>query len=126
MNGLADATRRVADHARSLVQLEVQLAMTELKRKIAALGVGIGLLIVSLVLLGLALLFALAAAAVGLTYVLSVWASLLVMCGALALLALLLAAVGVAALKRGAKPLPEQAIEEARLTREGLQDAEHA
>ncbi len=126
MNGLADATRRVADHARSLVQLEVQLAMTELKRKIAALGIGIGLALVALVLLALAFLFALAAAAVGLTYVLSVWAALLVMCGALTLLALAIAGAGIALLKRGAKPLPEQAIEEAKLTREELQDDESA
>jgi hypothetical protein len=126
MNGLADATRRVAEHARSLVQLEVQLAMTEMKRKVAALGIGIGLALVALMLMGLAVLFGLAAATAGLTSVLSVWASLLVMCGALFLLALLLAAVGIAALKRGAKPLPEQAIEEARITREELQDDEDA
>ena len=31
--GLADATQRVAEHARSLVELEVQLATAELKRK---------------------------------------------------------------------------------------------
>jgi uncharacterized membrane protein YqjE len=126
MSSLADATRRVAEHARSLVQLEVQLAMTEMKRKIAALGIGIGLAVLALVLMGLATLFALAAAAVGLTYVLSVWAALLVMCGALLLFALVLAGVGVALLRRGTKPLPEQAIAEAQLTREELQDDESA
>lgn len=126
MNGLADATRKVAEHARSLVQLEVQLAVTEMKRKAAALGIGIGLAVVALVLIGVAFLFGLAAATAGLTHVLSVWASLLVMCGALFLAALLLAGVGVALLKRGAKLAPEQAIEEARLTREGLQDDEGA
>src|SRR6185437_5091251 len=114
MNGLADATRRVAEPARSLVQLEVQLAMTEMKRKIAALGIGIGLALGALLFTGLAFLFALAAAAAGLTNVLSVWAALLVMCGALLLVALSLAAVGVTLLRRGSKPLPEQAIEEAR------------
>ena len=121
MNGLADATRRVAEHARSLVQLEVQLAMTEMKRKIAALGIGIGLAVGALLFMGLAVLFALAAATAGLTHVLSVWASLLVMCGALFLCGLVLAGVGVALLRR-AKPVPEQAIAEARLTREELQD----
>ena len=43
MNGLSGATKRVADHARSIVQLEIQLAATELKRKVAALAIGIGL-----------------------------------------------------------------------------------
>ena len=81
MNGLADATRRVAEHARSLVQLEVQLAVTEMKRKVAALGIGIGLAVVALMFTGLAVIFGLAAATAGLTSVLSVWASLLVMCG---------------------------------------------
>jgi putative superfamily III holin-X len=126
MNGLGEATRRVAEHARSLVQLEVQLAMTEMKRKIAALGMGIGLTVGALAFLGLAVLFGLAAATAGLTHVLSVWASLLVMCGALFLFALVLAGVGVALLRRGMKPLPEQAITEARLTREELQDDEIA
>jgi len=126
MNGLADATRRVAEHARSLVQLEVQLAMTEMKRKIAALGIGIALAVLALVLMGLAVIFGLAAATAGLTDVLSVWASLLVMCGALFLLAIVVAGVGVALLRRGSKPLPEQAIEEARLTREELRDDEDA
>ena len=126
MNGLADATRRVAEHARSLVQLEVQLAMTEMKRKVAALGMGIGLAVAALMAVGLAVVFGLAAATVGLTYVLSVWASLLVMCGALFLFAVLLAAFGIALLRRGSKPLPEQAIEEARITREELQDDEGA
>ena len=124
MNGLADATRKVAEHARSLVQLEVQLAMTEMKRKIAALGIGIGLAVVALVLLALAFIFALAAATAGIASVVPVWASLLVMCGALILFALVLAAVGIALLRRGSKPLPEQAITEARLTREELQDGE--
>ena len=126
MNSLADATRRVAEHARSLVQLEVQLAMTEMKRKIAALGIGIGLAIGALLLIGLATLFALAAAAAGLAAVLPVWAALLVMCGALFLFGLVLAGVGVAMLRRGGKPVPEQAIAEAQLTREELQDDESA
>jgi hypothetical protein len=126
MNDLADTARRVAEHARALVQLEVQLAMTEMKRKIAAFGIGIGLAIVALMLMALAGIFGLAAATAGLTHVLSVWASLLVMCGALFLCALVLAGVGVALLRRGSKPLPEQAITEARLTREELQDEQVA
>jgi hypothetical protein len=126
MNELADATRRVAEHARSLVQLEVQLAVAELKRKAMALGMGIGLVLLALIVLLLAMLFGLAAAAAGLTSVLSVWAALLVMCGGLVLVAVVIAATGIALMRRGAKPLPEQAIEEAKLTREELQDDENA
>jgi len=126
VNGLSDAMRGVADHARSLVQLEVQLALSEMKRKVAALGIGIALGLVALLLLGLAVIFGLAAATGGLAEYLSVWASLLVMCGGLFLFAVLLAGAGIALVRRGAKPLPEQAIEEARLTREELQDEQEA
>ena len=41
--GLSGATKRVADHARSLVRLELQLAGAEVKRRLAALGLGIAL-----------------------------------------------------------------------------------
>ncbi len=126
MNGLSDAMKGVAGHARSLVQLEVQLALSEMKRKVAALGIGIALALLAVLLLGLAVIFGLAAATVGVTHYLPVWESLLVMCGGLFLFALLLAAIGLALVRRGAKPLPEQAIDEARLTLDELQDEQEA
>ena len=60
--GLTGAARRVADHARSLVQLELQLAVTEIKRKAAALAAGIGLVITASGARPPRLLFGLAAA----------------------------------------------------------------
>jgi hypothetical protein len=121
--GLSGATKRVADHARSFVELEVQLAMAELKKKAAALGVGIGLTGGAAILGFLALCFALAAAAAGLATTLPVWASLLIVCGALVLVGAILGAVGVTMLQKGTKPIPEQAFEEAELTAEALRDA---
>ena len=121
---LADATRRVADHARSLVQLEVQLAMEEMKRKAIALGVGIGLALFAAVFVLVGLLFGLAAAAAAIAQVWPVWLALLVMFGGLLLLAAVIGAVGVKLLRRGAKPVPEQAVEEAKLTKEALQDVQ--
>ena len=97
--GLSGATKRVADHARSFVELEVQLAMAELKKKAAALGVGIGLTGGAAILGFLALCFALAAAAAGLATALPVWASLLIVCGALVLVGAILGAVGVTMLQ---------------------------
>ena len=120
--GLSDATKRVADHARSLVRLELRLAATEVKRKLAALGVGIALTIVAALLGVVALVFGLAAAAAGIATVLSVWLTLLVMFGGILVLALLVGGVGVMLLRRGAKPVPEQAIEEAQLTSEALRN----
>jgi hypothetical protein len=122
MNGLSGAAQRVADHARSFVQLEVQLAIAELKRKAAALGIGAGLMVGAAVVAFLALTFGLAAAAAGLATTLAVWESLLIVCGALILVTAILVGVGYIMLQKGAKPVPEQAVEEAQLTTEALRD----
>jgi Putative Actinobacterial Holin-X, holin superfamily III len=120
--GLSGATKRVADHARSIVQLEIQLAASELKRKVAALAIGIGLALGAALLGLLALLFGLAAATAGIATALPVWLSLLIMFGGLLLLAGMLGAIGAALLRKGSKPVPEQAIAEAQLTTEALRD----
>ena len=120
--GLSGATKRVADHARSFVQLELQLATAELKRKVAALGVGIGLAGGAAIFALLALCFGLAAAAAGIATTLPVWAALLIMGGALFLIAGILGGVGIVFLRKGAKPVPEQAVQEAQLTTEALRD----
>jgi Putative Actinobacterial Holin-X, holin superfamily III len=122
--GLSGATRRVADHARSIVRLELQLAATEMKKRLAALGIGIALAATALVLALMALAFGVAAATAGIATALPVWLSLLIMFGGLLLLAGIVGAVGIALLKKGAKPLPEQAIEEARLTQEALRNGQ--
>jgi hypothetical protein len=122
MNGLSGAAQRVADHARSFVQLEVQLAIAELKRKAAALGIGAGLMVGAAVVAFLALTFGLAAAAAGLATTLAVWESLLIVFGALIVVTAILVGVGYIMLQKGAKPVPEQAVEEAQLTTEALRD----
>jgi hypothetical protein len=120
--GLSGAARRVADHARSLVRLELELAAAEVKHKLAKLAAGIGLVLTAAVLGLLALTFALAAAAAGIASALPVWEALLVMFGGLLVLALVLAAVGVMLLRKGSPPVPEQALEEAKLTTEALRN----
>ncbi|HEY2354764.1 MAG TPA: phage holin family protein [Gaiellaceae bacterium] len=123
MNDLADATRRVADHARTLLELEVRLALEELKKKATKLGIGLGLSGGALMFLWLAILFGLGAATAGLTYVLPVWASLLVMCAIVLVIALVLGSIGVQLMRRATEqPLPEEAIAEAQLTMEELQE----
>jgi hypothetical protein len=119
--GLSGATKRVADHARSIVRLELQLASAELKKRLAALGIGLALAGTAAVLALTALMFGLAAATAGIATALPVWLSLLIMFGGLLLLAGILGGVGVTLLKR-AKPVPEQAIQEARLTQEALRN----
>jgi uncharacterized membrane protein YGL010W len=120
--GLTGAARRVADHARSLVKLELELAAAEIKQKVAALAIGIGLVVTAGVLLLFALAFALAAAAAAIATAVSVWLALLIVFGGLFLLAGLLATVGLGLLKKGSPPVPEQALAEARLTTEALRN----
>jgi len=120
--GLSGATKRVADHARSFVRLELQLAATEMKKRAAALGVGIALAAGAAVFALTAVAFGLAAATAGIATALPVWAALLIMFGALLLLAAILGGVGVVLLKKGSKPVPEQAIAEAKLTTEAIRD----
>jgi Putative Actinobacterial Holin-X, holin superfamily III len=118
-NGVGATVREAATHASALARLEIELATLELKRKVAALGIGAGAA-VGAALAGLfGLAFFLAAAGAALTLVLPVWAALLVMGGAcLLLLAAPLGLVALRSIRRGAPPVPERAIEEARLTTE--------
>ena len=118
--GIGPAAGRVADHARRLVQLEIELAKEEIKRKAASMAAGIGLGVGAALFafLGLSLLVATVAAALAL--VLPVWAAVLIVGVAALLIAGGLGAGAVALLKKGAPPVPEQAIEEARLTSEAL------
>ncbi len=122
---LAEAARHVAEHATTIARLELRLAAQEVKRKVVALGVGIGLLLGAALLGTVALLLLLGAGVAGVAVALPVWLSLLVVGGGLLLLAGPLAVVGLVLLKRGSPPLPEHAIAEARLTREALRDGRH-
>jgi hypothetical protein len=118
--GVGPAAKEVAEHASTLARLELELAALELKRKVATLGVGIGLVASAGVFLLFALGFGLTAAAAALALVVSTWAALLIVFGALVLFSLLLVLIGLSAIKKGTPPVPEQALEEARLTRQAL------
>jgi Putative Actinobacterial Holin-X, holin superfamily III len=114
--GVGAAVKDVADHAKALVGLEVELAKVELARKLGALGLGIGLAAGGLVfaVYGIGFLFATIAAA--LATFLPTWLALLIVALFLFVLAAALAFVGLGKIKRGTPPVPEQAIEEAKLT----------
>jgi len=120
-SGSREAARQLVNHARTLVQLELELAKLEVQRKAKAVAGGAGAGAVAAYLAGLMVLFLLAAAAAGIATQLPVWASLLIVAGGLALLALVAALVAIRLLKKGAPPVPDQAIEEARRTKEAVQ-----
>jgi fatty acid desaturase len=120
--GLGGAAKLVADRARSIVRLELQLAAAELKKKVAALGIGIGLLVGAAIFSLFAVGFLLATIAAAIATALSTWLALLIVGGALLLLAGGLAAAGVLLIKKGVPPVPEHALEEARRTAEALKN----
>lgn len=120
--GIGAAARAVSERVSAIVRLEIQLAVSELKRKVVALGLGIGLLVGAGLFSFFGLAFLLAAAAAAIALALPWWASLLIVGGGLFLLTGLLAFAGITALAKGSPPVPQQAIEEAKLTTEALKN----
>ncbi|HEX7254863.1 MAG TPA: phage holin family protein [Gaiellaceae bacterium] len=118
--GLGAAAKDVAEHASTLARLELELASLELKKKVAALGVGLGLLAgaIAIGLYGIGFLFATITAA--LATFLPVWLSLLIVTLFLLGVAGLLAFLGARSVSRGTPPVPKQAIDEAKLTTQAL------
>ena len=117
---LGAAAKAVSERVSSIVRLEIQLALSEIKRKAVALGLGIGLLLgaalFSLFMLG----FMFATVAAAFATFLPTWAALLVVTGILFLLVGMLGFLGITALAKGTPPVPGQAIAEAKLTTEAL------
>ena len=81
---------------------------------------GIGLLLGAALFLVFMLAFVFATIAAALATTMPTWAALLVTTGILLLLAGVLGFLGIAKVKKGTPPLPEQAIQEAKLTTEAL------
>ena len=117
---LGTAAKEVAEHASTIARLELELASLEVKKKLAAIGVGLGLLggALAVGLYGIGFLFATIAA--GLATFLPVWASLLIVTLVLLATAGLLAFFGMRSVNKGAPPVPQQAIDEAKLTTQAL------
>ena len=118
--GLGFAAKQFAERASTLVRLELELAALEIKRKVGYLAKGIVFGLVAAVLLVFALGFGLAAIAAGIATATSTWVALLIVTGGLVLVAGVLGALALRALKKGTPPVPEQALQEAKLTTEAL------
>lgn len=124
--GVAPAAKQVAEHASALARLEMELAGLELKGKVVSLGLGVGLLIGAAVFGLFALGFGLVTIAVVLSIVLDTWLALLIVFGSLLLLAGILVLVGLGRVRKGTPPVPEQAIQEAKLTTTALKSNGHS
>lgn len=118
--GIRGSGRRVAAHLRALVRLQKELARAELERKGAIAAGGVALALAAGVLALYAIGFGLAVVAAALALVVDLWLALLIVFVVLVVLVVALA-LGARALLRQSTPLkPEQAIEEARRTKESL------
>ena len=119
-NGVGYAAREFVERARSIVRLEIELALLEIKTKLVRIGVGIGLTAAAAVVAVFALGFLFAGIAAAIALALPWWASLLIVSATLFGVTAALALVGVRSIKAGTPPMPEEAIEEAKLTTEAI------
>jgi hypothetical protein len=94
-----------------LIRGEIQLAKQEMTTKLKSAGVGVGLLIGAAVLGIIFLQIILAAAIIALSLVLPAWASALIVGGVVLIIVIVLALVGLKALKTGVPPVPTAAVE---------------
>ena len=124
--GVGASAKQVAEHASALAKLELELAGLELKQKAGAVGTGAGLGVGAAVVAVYAVGFLFATIAVALAIVLDTWLALLLVTLGLFAIAGVLALIAVRTIKRGTPPVPELAIQEAKLTSEALRsDGNH-
>jgi len=122
---LGTAAKNFADHLSALVRLEIELAQLEINRKIGLIAKGAIMAGIAAVLVLYMIGFGLAAAAAGIATQMPWWAALLIVTGALLLAAVILGLLAKRAIKKGAPPVPDQAIREAKLTTEALKGEAH-
>jgi hypothetical protein len=118
--GIRASVRRVVAHARSVSELQKELATAELKEKSATLGAGAGLGVGAGVMALYAVGFGLATVAAALAIVLDLWLALLIVFVLLVLLTVILGLLAKTQMSKVKTLAPEQAIEEARLTKQAL------
>ncbi|PSL37114.1 putative superfamily III holin-X [Labedella gwakjiensis] len=94
-----------------LIRGEIQHAKQEIAAKLKAAGVGAGLLVGAAILAIIFLQIMLAAAIIALSLVLPAWAAALIVGGVVLIIVIVLALVGVKALKTGVPPVPTDTVE---------------
>ena len=116
MSNPVTAVREIVNRLSTLAKLHIELAKLELKQKLTALGIGIGLVLTALVLLFFMTGFLLATVAAALATFLPWWLSLLIVTLFLSAVAMLCILVAINRFKRATPLAPTQAIEEANRT----------
>ncbi|RFA17279.1 hypothetical protein B7R21_00650 [Subtercola boreus] len=94
----------------ALVKDELTLLKSEVVSRVSKLGIGAGLIAAALFLLFFVFAVLVAAAVLGIATALPGWLSALIVAGALLVVAIILILVGIAQIKKGAPPVPEDTI----------------
>ena len=118
---LGSAAKRVSEKASAIARLELELASLELKKKGSALGVGAGLALAAAAVAVYAIGFLFFTIAAGLAEAMPLWLALLIVTLVLFVAAAILGLLAARSFQRGTPPVPQQAIDEAKLTKQALQ-----
>ena len=124
---IADLVTEVSENASTLIREEIELAKTEIELKVKRIAQGAAVGAAAGFFVFLALIFLFQALAYGIDDVLNnayLWAGFLITTAILLLFAGLAGFIAMRAFKAGAPPTPDQAILEAKITRETLQHPE--
>jgi hypothetical protein len=114
--GVFSQVKAMGRQLRLLTALNLELAKLEGKKKATALGLAGGLALVAATLVVYAIGFAFAAAAAGLAEALPLWLSLLIVAGAIFLVAGILGFLATRFARKASPPQPSQALKEAEWT----------
>jgi uncharacterized membrane protein YqjE len=120
-DSLGSAAKRVSEKASAIARLELELASLELKKKGAALGVATGLALAAAAVAVYAIGFLFFTIAAGLAEAMPLWLALLIVTVVLLIAAAILGLLAARSFQRGTPPVPQQAIDEAKLTKQALQ-----
>lgn len=104
----------IADVPTLIVKLlkdEVENLKRELTKRLASLGIGIGLLVFAGLLAFFLLAVLIAAAVLGLSTVFAPWLAALLTAAGLLIIIIVLALVGLASVKKGMPPVPKEAVD---------------
>ncbi|ARJ04021.1 phage holin family protein [Humibacter sp. BT305] len=104
----------IADVPTLIVKLlkdELENIKRELTKRLASLGIGIGLLVFAGLLAFFLLAVLIAAAVLGLSTVFAPWLAALLTAAGLLIIIIVLALVGLASVKKGMPPVPKEAVD---------------
>jgi uncharacterized membrane protein YqjE len=121
-----DLLRRLREDLAALIHSEIDLAKTEVIEKIKMHAKAAVFIAIALPFALLALLAFLFGAIAVLALAVPLWASALIVGGALLLVALILAFIGLRSVRKAGVPMPEEAIVEAKATVDDLKEARTA